>query len=711
MTADARVLQFPTAVGAGDYGRFSRELSDDELAGCFFFTDDDRARIAVRRSEINRLGFALQLGTVRYLGRFLENPVEVPASVLGWTARELAVPLSLSLVEYGQGRTRFDHQAEICAAYGYRPFDTAVVEREFVGWLQARAWVSAESQRALFARAAEHLIGLRVLLPGHSTLWRVVASARERADARGYAMLTEVVTDGQRDRLLELLRTPAGRRLSTLERLRRPVVDPSIKGLIGALERERELRVLAEGLGGLDALPVARLRTLMVDAERQRAADVAKMGAQRRLATLIAFAITASERGQDDALELFDRLHGELILRAQSRARRERLADGTALDAASRRLVDACRVVLDDTTGEPVRDAVFAAVGRDELAEAVNAIARLGRSPDDRARELVLSRYPGVRKYLPALLDTIAFMANDAGQPVLDALAALNATWGRSLSVDQAPLAFASAPWRSLVEPEAGQLDRAAYAMCAVEGLRDGLRRRDIYVAASRRYADARSSLLGDPAWEASREDTRRSLALPADPGEFVQQLATDLDLAYDRTLEGLDAEHPVLELAAGRLHLDALDALPEPPSLIALRDRVDALLPAADLPDLVLEIAAKTGFIDAFTNDEQPDARLEGLTTSLCAVLVAQACNVGYTPLVDENNPALRSAAALRRAALPAPGNDRRGERPDRRTARQSRARRTLGRRRGRLDRRAAVRRPAQNDPRRLQPSLVRPP
>jgi Domain of unknown function (DUF4158) len=60
----------------------------------------------------------------------------------------------------------------------------AGVEREFVGWLQARAWVSAESQRALFARAAEHLIGLRVLLPGHSTLWRLVASvsrARRRA--------------------------------------------------------------------------------------------------------------------------------------------------------------------------------------------------------------------------------------------------------------------------------------------------------------------------------------------------------------------------------------------------------------------------------------------------------------------------------------------------------------------------------------------------
>jgi hypothetical protein len=45
-------------------------------------------------------------------------------------------------------------------------------------------------------------------------------------------------------------------------------------------------------------------------------------------------------------------------------------------------------------------------------------------------------------------------------------------------------------------------------------------------------------------------------------------------------------------------------------------------VLPAADLPDLVLEIAAKTGFIDAFTNDQEPGAKLDGLATSLCAAL-----------------------------------------------------------------------------------------
>jgi Domain of unknown function (DUF4158) len=415
VTPDARVLRFPPATGATgarDYGRFTRELSPDELAGCFFFSDDDRGRIATRRGDASRLGFAVQLGTVRYLGRFLENPAEVPASVLGWTIREIGVGAGTTLAGYGDGEARWEHQAEIRRAYGYRPFGEQGAEDELALWLRARAWISAESHRVL--RAAEHLTARRILLPGYSTLWRLVGSACENADARGFAMLADTPTGEQRDRLAALLQTPAGRRLSVLERLRRPEVEPTIGGLVSGLARVQELRELADGLGGLDALPVARLRALMVDAERCRAADIAKMSDARRTATLMAFAITATERGQDDALELFDRLHGELLLRVRAQSGRERLADGEALDAAGRTLMEACRIVLDDTVTEPLRDAVFAAVQRDQLADAVSAMGRLAKSPDDRARELVLSRYRGVRRYLPALLETITFLAEDA---------------------------------------------------------------------------------------------------------------------------------------------------------------------------------------------------------------------------------------------------------------------------------------------------------
>lgn len=388
VTADARVLQFPPSVAARpqDYGQFSCQLSADELAGCFCFSDDDQRQIARRRRDVNRLGFAVQLGTVRYLGRFLENPAEAPEQVVHWTAREIGVAPSTDLAGYGEGDWRWAHQAEIRDTYGYEPFSTPGVEPELVEWLRARAWVTAENSRALFARAREFLMGRRILLPGWSTLWRHVGAACESADARGWAMLAATLTAEQRERLEGLLRVTAGHRVTELERLRMAPVQPTIKGLIAALERLRELRVLADGLAGLEALPHARLRVLMVAAERQRGGELADLRESRRLATLMAFAITAAQRGQDDALEHFDRLHGDLLLRAAAAGKRERLRDGAAIDDAGRTLATACTVLLDDTIGEPLRDAVFAAVKRERLAAAVTAIGRLARSPDDRAR-------------------------------------------------------------------------------------------------------------------------------------------------------------------------------------------------------------------------------------------------------------------------------------------------------------------------------------
>ena len=119
--------------------------------------------------------------------------------------------------------------------------------------------------------------------------------------------------------------------------------------------------------------------------------------------------------------------------------------------------------------------------------------------------------------------------------------------------------------------------------------------------------------------------------------------LGTELDAAYQRTLDGLRRDHPIFEVAEGRIDLEKLDALDEPSSLRALRARIDAMLPDVDLPELLLEIATRTRFITAFTHEREPSARLSDLEVSIIAVLIAQACNVGYKPLVDEKIPALR--------------------------------------------------------------------
>ena len=88
---------------------------------------------------------------------------------------------------------------------------------------------------------------------------------------------------------------------------------------------------------------------------------------------------------------------------------------------------------------------------------------------------------------------------------------------------------------------------------------------------------------------------------------------------------------------------LTDLDKLPESPSLLKLRTAVVAKLPRVDLPEIILEIAARTHFVGAFSRISERTARVADLDLSLCAVLPAEACNTGFEPLIRRDLPALR--------------------------------------------------------------------
>jgi TnpA family transposase len=56
-------------------------------------------------------------------------------------------------------------------------------------------------------------------------------------------------------------------------------------------------------------------------------------------------------------------------------------------------------------------------------------------------------------------------------------------------------------------------------------------------------------------------------------------------------------------------------------------------MMPRVDLPELLLEVHAWTGFLDAYTHLADVSARTKDLAVSVAALLVAEACNVGLTP------------------------------------------------------------------------------
>ncbi len=150
-----------------------------------------------------------------------------------------------------------------------------------------------------------------------------------------------------------------------------------------------------------------------------------------------------------------------------------------------------------------------------------------------------------------------------------------------------------------------------------LDRLRKALHRRDVFVAPSWRYADPRSGSIEDAQWQATRPMICRTLALPAHPEPAIAALSEELDQTYRAVIERLP-ENPAVrfEEIGGRkdLVLSHLDKLDEPASLIALRRAVDARLPAVDLPEIILEIAARTGFAAAFTHISERASRASDL-------------------------------------------------------------------------------------------------
>ena len=188
--------------------RFPDRIAIEDLRACFALSDRDRVLIFEQRGPENRLGLAVSLCALRFLGFVPDEIASIPDEALGFVAGQVdAAPHEL--LAYGtRAQTRSDHLQLILTHLQWRRVDDG--DRvQLAGWLVQRA-VEHDAAATLVVLVAEHLRARRLLRPPVDALARMIATARANAHRHVELLLADQLAPERCAELDTLLNGAAG---------------------------------------------------------------------------------------------------------------------------------------------------------------------------------------------------------------------------------------------------------------------------------------------------------------------------------------------------------------------------------------------------------------------------------------------------------------------------------------------------------------------
>jgi len=621
------------------------EITRDELIRFFTLTAADRAFVdpGRGRSPRERLGLAVQLCTLAWLGFVPDDVTAAPPAAVGRLADQLHLGAGV-LAGYGEReQTRTDH-LRLVLQYSEWRLPRSLGNMELEEFLLARA-MEHDSPSLLFQLACEHLRTSQVVRPDVVRLIERVAAARTRAERETYDRLAHLLTEQRRAELDSLLVTNDE---IGMARLRWLNTGPTEASAVAVKTEVRKLLFLR----GLDAAhpgpvhvargapPVSGGRgSPLLDGEADPPgtapplpdrADGGWPSPPSMCSTRWCSYSTKAVSGRESRAKhkLADQL-AERAKRSEDKLAIVELVLPVLADPA----------IADEEVGGLLRERIGMSRLRAALAEP--ATTRLPRDHGHLAQ--LASSYAYLRQFTPQVLEAITFSGGAAAAELLEAVAvlrSLNATGARSVPAT-APTGFVPARCRGYLDDATTAGDTTAYRryweLCVLLCLRDALRSGDVYVPGARRYANPIAYLIPQDAWAGQREEFCRLSGIAAEPATAVTQVETELDAAISE-LDGVLAggEGPVRLDEDGDLVIAPLSAEDVPTEAAELRDELTALLPFAPIASVLIELDRRTGFLDSFTHAGGAKPRSPELKRNLIAVLIAQATNLGLARTAD---------------------------------------------------------------------------
>lgn len=470
--------------------------SQDDLIRYYTFNEQDMSIISQHRGAANRLGFAIQLCSMRYPGVMLSADEAPFPPLMHYVAAQLKIAAD-TWNEYGQrGQTRREHLRELQSVFGFKPF-TMEHYRPAVHSLDELAR-QTDKGITLANALIQNLRNQSILMPSINVIERICAEAITRATRHIYKIFTESLSDEQHRQLDALLDLRENSNASTLVWLRQSPGAPNAKHLLEHLDRLKILETLMLPVGIERQVHQIRLLKLAREGGQMTAQHLRDLENTRRYATLVAVVLEAKATVIDEIIDLHDRIIGTLFNRAKRNHEQQFHQSGKAINEKVRLYWRIGNALMEaKQKGNDPFAAIESVISWDAFTQSVEEAQKLAHSEDFDYLHLIGNGYSQIRRYAPAFLEALQLKAAPAARDILEAvetLKALNADNTRKVPKD-APTGFVRKRWKDLVFTEAG-VDRRFYELCTLSELKNALRSGDIWVQGSRQFKDFDEYLL-----------------------------------------------------------------------------------------------------------------------------------------------------------------------------------------------------------------------
>lgn len=640
------------------FNSFPAELSFDDLIAYFTLSESDFRQVPKTTTGSNRLGFALRILLLRFLGFHLPDLTSVPAVVINYVASQVGA--EAAEVEYyaERGATRTVHQRAIEEYLGFR-LPTERDLQTLGEWLLQRA-LEHDRSALLLQLLCERVLAEKLVRPGFSVVERMVATARSEAEEEIFRRVETIIDDVLAEGLDNLLQAEQPNHPTPLAALRQSATANSPKTILSGLNKLTKLQKWRVGTRNLSSVNPNRRKQLAQIGFRSTAQALSRMNKTRRYPILLAFLSQLYVEVLDELVEIFDRLLAAISNRAERKLAEIRQEIALLAGDKIKFLQELVKILIDPIISDAeVRTMIYKFAPESKLRMTFDECERINEPLDENFFKLLGKRYSYLRQFIPTFLDALPLDGNAETEGLREAveiLRDLNES-GRRKIPDDAPVDFVSAEWWNYVFDERDRINKKYYELCVLFELRVRLRSGDVWVEGSRRYARLDSYLIPAEIWANARPAICELLSLPEDGSARLKLRRAELQELYgqfDRFFDELLVKHknksaedrqfpenfdPTghlerkinIRMENGKLIVTKLPGEELTPSSEALKELIAARLPEIELTDLLIEVDGWTNFSRFFEHPSGNEPRTPDALRHCYASILANACNFGF--------------------------------------------------------------------------------